>query len=188
VVVAVLAARGGSDEGASGPTTTASPVVAPDIDAGTTAPLDGGALGEGTVPERDGRSPLQGFGEVAVTITSTDGEVCELCLLSAVSAEQRARGLMEVTDEDLGGYDGMLFEFPEPSAGAFWMRNTPMPLSIAYLDAGGELVSTADMAPCPDTSDCPRYGAAGPFRYALEVPQGRLDDLGIVPGATVEVG
>ena len=184
--MAVLASRGGSD-GASGPTTTASPVVAPDIDAGTTAPLDGGALGEGTVPERDGRSPLQGFGEVAVTITSTDGEVCELCLLSAVSAEQRARGLMEVTDEDLGGYDGMLFEFPEPSAGAFWMRNTPMPLSIAYFDAQGQVVSTTDMAPCDDSSSCPSYPAGEPFQYALEVPRGMLDEAGVDATATLRI-
>lgn len=128
------------------------------------------------------------FGSTTAEVTGADGTSRQLRLLLADTPAERRRGLMEVRDPDLDGHDAMLFVFAEDTTTGFWMRNTPMALSIAYLDAGGELVSTADMAPCPDTSDCPRYEAAGPFRYALEVPQGRLDDLGIVPGATVEVG
>jgi uncharacterized membrane protein (UPF0127 family) len=128
------------------------------------------------------------FGSTTAEVTGGDGPSRRLRLLLADTPAERRRGLMEVRDRDLDGHDAMLFVFAEDTTTGFWMRNTPMPLSIAYLDAGGELVSTADMAPCPDRSDCPRYQAAGPFRYALEVPRGRLDDLGIVPGATVEVG
>lgn len=187
VFVGSLGSDGSGTGASSATTTTISPVAASGIADGTTAPLGDGALGEGTAPERDGRSPLAGFGEVAVTITSGDGEVCEVCLLSAVTDAQRKRGLMEVTDTDLGGYDGMLFEFPAPVPGAFWMRNTPMPLSIAYFDAQGKLVSTADMAPCEDSPNCPSYPADRPFQYALEVPKGLLDEVGVDGAATLQI-
>jgi uncharacterized membrane protein (UPF0127 family) len=134
-----------------------------------------------------GRTPLQGFGEVAVTVTSENGRICELCLKEATTADQRARGLMEVTDEDLGGYDGMLFEYDKPTGGAFWMRNTPLPLSIAYFDEQGKLISTADMEPCADRPDCPGYPASEPFTYALEVPKGLLYQAGAVGDATLHI-
>jgi hypothetical protein len=81
----------------------------------------------------------------------------------------------------------MLFEFPEPVDGAFWMRNTPLDLSVAYFDERGRVVSTADMTPCDDRRDCPTYPADGPFAFALEVPQGRLEDIGVVGEATLRV-
>lgn len=138
-------------------------------------------------PYAAGRRPLPGFGEVAVAVRAQDGTIRIICVLAARSAAQRARGLMEVTDRTLGGYDGMLFLFPDDSESSFWMRNTPMPLSIAYLDADGQVVSTTDMAPCRDRSDCPDYLAGAPFRMALEVPAGRLDDVGVAAGARLSV-
>jgi len=131
-----------------------------------------------------GRTPLTAFGEVAVEVVAADGGSDEFCVLAAETAEQRRRGLMEVTDPTLGGYDGMLFVFPDDDNGGFWMRNTPMPLSIAYFDQQGALVSTADMEPCGDTASCPSYAADGPYRYALEVPQGGLARLGIGPAGS----
>lgn len=116
--------------------------------------------------------PIGLFGEVEVSI-GDDPE----CLLLAQTPEERARGLMEVTD--LAGYPGMLFVFPEDSEGGFWMRNTPTPLSIAYLDADGAIVSTADMDPCDDVPTCPSYPAGGAYRLTVEVPQGHLDELGL---------
>jgi uncharacterized membrane protein (UPF0127 family) len=92
---------------------------------------------------------------------------------------------MQVTDPKLGGYDGMLFHYHDDTTENFWMRNTPMPLSIAYVSHDGAIVSTADMAPCGDRDDCPNYPPAGPYRFSIEVPQGRLPALGIVDGATV---
>lgn len=173
---------------ASATTISTEPAVVPEgLAPGTTAPVLGGRLGVGVAPRRLGRAPLRGFGEVQVEVTSGTGRVCQVCLLSALTPEQRARGLMEVTDEDLGGYDGMLFEYPDPIAGAFWMRNTPMPLSIAYFDGDGVLVSTTDMAPCGDSADCPTYPADDPFRFALEVPRGRLSDVGVVGTASIRI-
>ncbi len=135
-----------------------------------------------------GRTPLSGFGEVSVQVTSADGSVLDQCLLLAANAEQRARGLMTVTDPTLGGYDGMLFRFESDTQSAFWMRNTPMPLSIAYIDSAGSIVSTAEMEPCADVATCPGYPPAGPYRYVVEVPQGRLPAVGIVDGSRLTVG
>ena len=89
---------------------------------------------------------------------------------------------MEVTD--LGGYQGMVFVWDADTSGGFWMRNTPTPLSIAWFDADGEFVSSADMEPCSATApDCPVYPAGGAYRFAVEVFQGDLDDLGVGPGS-----
>lgn len=167
--------------------TTAPSALAPGIAPGTTAPLEGKSLGAIDGAETGGRTPLRGFGEVAVTITSGTGKVCKACLLSALTSDQRSRGLMEVTDPALGGYDGMLFEFPAEIEGAFWMRNTPLPLSIAYFSNAGSLVSVTDMSPCGDSPDCPPYPSEGPFRFVIEVPAGTLDRLGIVGRATLHI-
>ena len=191
ILIAVAFLGGGEEDeivaGPDGAATTTVPRSAAlvGIAPGTTAPLAGGEIGVGQAPEVLGRRPLPGFGEVTATITGADGETCEVCLLSAISDEQRRRGLMEVTDTTLGGYDGMLFEFPEEVDGAFWMRNTPMPLSIAYFDAVGSFVSSADMTPCGDTEGCPTYPASGPLQYALEVVQGRLPELEVAEGSTI---
>jgi uncharacterized membrane protein (UPF0127 family) len=187
VVVSLVRSNSGDPSDASVTTTAVIPVEAPGIEAGTTAPLGSAGLGEGVAKEVSGRTPLRGFGEVQVSLTTQEGKICELCLLSAATQEQRARGLMEVTDEDLGGYDGMLFEYPDPVDGEFWMKNTPLPLSIAYFDAQGRLVSTSDMEPCGNDPTCPTYPAADSFEYAIEVPQGLLDEIGATPGATLHI-
>lgn len=142
---------------------------------------------DGVLPGDPSRVLLEGFDEVALTVAPADGsELVRWCLLAALRAEQRSRGLMEVTD--LQGYDGMAFVYDEDVENAFYMRNTPTPLSIAWISADGQVVSTADMEPCEDREGCPTYPPAGPYRYAIEVFQGGLDELGITPGATVTVG
>lgn len=166
---------GGPVEGAAGEGAAPAVPPAPDL-AGSLPP-----------PGEPGRVPLPGFAEVAITVDPPgDGGLLAWCLLAALTAEQRARGLMEVTD--LQGYPGMAFLYDEPVQNAFYMRNTPMPLSIAFVDGDGGLVSTADMAPCEDRDGCPLYPPAGPYRTAIEVPQGRLPELGITEGAVIHVG
>lgn len=155
----------------------------------TTAPTE--ASGDGERSDRAAERILpEGFGEALVTITAADGETCEVCVLTASTGVARAQGLMGVDDPGLGGYDGMLFEYDAEVQGAFWMRNTLLPLSIAFFDDDGELVSTDDMEPCPDDvadADCPRYPADGPYTSALEVVQGGLEDLLVTPGSRLEV-
>jgi uncharacterized protein len=110
------------------------------------------------------------------------------CVLVANTAEQRATGLMDRTD--LGRYAGMAFAFPTASTGQFWMFQTPMALSIAFVDGSGAVVSSAEMEPCPETdsSKCPRYSSKAPYQLAIEVPRGQLDAMGLAPGAHVSLG
>lgn len=150
----------------------------------TDAPPD---LGLAQRPGPPGRTPPVALvGETAVSVTDPAGKVVGCCVLTAVTVAQRERGLMEVTD--FGGYTGMLFVWSTDTDGSFWMRNTPTPLSIAWFAADGGFVSSADMAPCADVDTCPSYAPAGPYRFALEVPQGDLAELGVGPGATLAVG
>jgi uncharacterized membrane protein (UPF0127 family) len=137
-----------------------------------------------------GRTPIDGFGSVAYRVQGGPGvpgeEATERCALLAATSEQHQRGLMGRTD--LGGYDGMLFRFDADTTTSFYMKDTLIPLSIAWFDADGLFVSATDMEPCPDRVGCPTYGAAAPYRYALEVAKGGLPALGIGPGAQLVVG
>lgn len=146
------------------------------------------SLPDGVAPPGDpARVPLEGFDEIAVVVAPEGGgDLLAWCLLAALEAKQRQRGLMEVTD--LRGYSGMAFVYDADVTDAFYMRNTPTPLSIAWISARGAVVSTADMAPCADRSGCPTYPPAGPYRIAIEAPKGALPLLGITAGATVTVG
>ena len=158
------------------------------LPSGSTAPTTPThGLGQGIAPARGGRRALRGFSEVAVTVTDAQGKTCDVCLLAATTEAQRERGLMEVTDPALGGYEGMLFEFPDDQSGSFWMRDTPMPLSIAYFDRNGKVVSITDMAPCADKPSCPSYPAGGAFRYALEVPKGELGRVLVAKGSRITI-
>lgn len=74
---------------------------------------------------------------------------------------------------------GMLFEFESPGVHCFWMRNTPLPLSIAFLDDDGRIVNLADMQPRSDDSHC----AKRPVRFALEMEQGWFARRGLTVGA-----
>jgi uncharacterized membrane protein (UPF0127 family) len=131
---------------------------------------------------------LDDFGEVAVAIGPDSGPARPTCMLEATTPAEHQRGLMTVTDPGLDGHDGMIFVYPQDSTDSYWMRNTPMPLSIAFVDVGGRIVSTADMSPCGNRTDCPVYPAAGPYRYAIEVPKGRLARLGLSGDARIRVG
>ena len=133
-----------------------------------------------TVPVR--RTAVAGFGEVSFKVATGPN----LCALLARTPAQQARGLMARTD--LAGHVGMLFVFATDTNETFYMRNTPMPLSIAWFDSGGRFVSATDMTPCADRPDCPTYAAAAAYRYALEVPRGGLPGLGIGPGSSITVG
>jgi uncharacterized membrane protein (UPF0127 family) len=84
----------------------------------------------------------------------------------AVSDPQRSRGLM--FREKLGKDDGMLFVFDELAYHSMWMKNTLIPLSVAFLADDGTILNILDMA--PQTLDS--HSAAGPARYAIETNKG----------------
>ena len=84
----------------------------------------------------------------------------------AATVEQRMQGLM--FRAKLGANDGMLFVFDEPAYHAMWMKNTPLPLSVAFIDGEGRILNILDME--PHTLD--QHAAAGPARFAIETNKG----------------
>jgi hypothetical protein len=91
--------------------------------------------------------------------------------------ETRAQGLM--FRKHLGPNEGMLFVFPQAEAHCMWMKNTLIPLSVAFMDDQGKIVSIAEMRPQTETSHC----AAAPAKYALEMSGGWFAAKGLKPGA-----
>ena len=97
----------------------------------------------------------------------------------AITPQQRQIGLMH--RREMPSHEGMLFVFDEPSRQCFWMRNTLIPLTIAYLADDGTVVNLADMQPQSDESHC----SAKPVRFALEMNQGWFAKRGIKPGMRI---
>lgn len=89
---------------------------------------------------------------------------------------QRAIGLMH--RREMAPHDGMLFVFDQPAVQCFWMKNTLLPLSIAFLADDGTVVNVADMKPQSLDSHC----SSQPVRYALEMNQGWFAKRGVKPG------
>src|SRR5204862_7941790 len=96
----------------------------------------------------------------------------------AHTVETRAQGLM--FRKHLGANEGMFFVFPQSEPYCMWMKNTLIPLSVAFLDEKGRIVSVSDMQPQTETSHC----AAAPATFALEMPAGWCAKRGIKFGAT----
>ena len=93
--------------------------------------------------------------------------------------ETRAQGLM--FRKHLGPNEGMLFVFPQAETHCMWMKNTLIPLSVAFMDAQGRIVSISEMRPQTETSHC----AAAPAKFALEMSGGWFAAKGLKTGATL---
>lgn len=89
------------------------------------------------------------------------------------------RGLMDRTK--LGKDRGMLFIFPEDRRLSFWMKDTPLPLSIAYIDSSGIIREIHAMEPHSRKA----VSSKSSLRYALEVNRGRFAELGIAEGGRI---
>lgn len=98
----------------------------------------------------------------------------------ADSTESRARGLMFRTE--MNANQGMLFIFDRLGVQCFWMKNTFIPLTAAFLDDQGKIINMADMTPETETSHCSKQ----PVRYVLEMNQGWFESRGIKAGQTVK--
>jgi uncharacterized membrane protein (UPF0127 family) len=133
------------------------------------------------------RSPIAGFRTANFTVTPPEGPPKGHCGMLADSDDQRARGLMD--QDNLRGYDAMLFIFPEDVNASFYMANVKFPLSVAWFDGNGNYISEADMEVCPVAAEkCPLYGATGPYRFAIETAKGGLDGLDVGPGSALAIG
>jgi hypothetical protein len=130
-----------------------------------------------------------GTGEPASLDTSTltiHGQAGPVSLTVEVadSDDERATGLMH--RGALEPYDGMAFLWPEPVTSTFTMRNTLIPLSIAFWDERGRIVAILDMEPC-EAEPCPSYEVRRTYVGAVEVERGAFDELGIAVGDRVEL-
>ncbi|MGH6625329.1 MAG: DUF192 domain-containing protein [Burkholderiaceae bacterium] len=94
----------------------------------------------------------------------------------ALTPEQRSIGLM--FRKDMPQHEGMLFVFEQPATQCFWMKNTLLPLTAAFVADDGTIVNLADMKPQTTASHC----SAKPVRYVLEMNQGWFAKKNILAG------
>lgn len=98
----------------------------------------------------------------------------------AATFESRIKGLMH--REKLGKNDGMLFVFDQVGYHTMWMKNTLIPLSVAFLDSEGKILNITEMQPHSEV----QHMAAGPALFALEMNSGWFSERKISPGAKVK--
>ncbi len=120
----------------------------------------------------------------ATALIDTGGDSVLVNLEIADTDAERRRGLM--FRESLPQDRGMAFVYFEEHSGGFWMRNTLIPLSIAFFDRGGEILRILDMEPC-ETDSCEIYDPGVSYVGALEVNQGMFDEWGVEEGDRITI-
>jgi uncharacterized protein len=103
----------------------------------------------------------------------------DLQVYVARTAEERALGLMH--RREMAPNEGMLFICDECAVQKFWMKDTPLPLSIAFLDDDGTVLKIADLEP----HDLDGESSGDPVRYVLEVNQGWFAQRDLAPGCRI---
>ena len=144
-----------------------------------TAALLTGAAAAARLPDQ---AP-QTFGRGTATVTTRTHKVV-LRVEVARTEAQRARGLMY--RRSLAADAGMIFLYGEPSSGGFWMKNTLIPLDIAFYDVRGRVVRTFRMEPCK-RDPCRIYDPGVSYRGALEVSAGSFRRWNLRRGDTIAV-
>lgn len=116
-----------------------------------------------------------------ITITRQDSTTIDVLAEIARTTEERNHGFME--RKNIPDGTGMIFVFDKDQILSFWMKNTPHPLSIAYIDSKGKIRNLYDMTPY---SLAPIVSTVS-TRYALEVPQGWFEKNNIKEGDSVSL-
>lgn len=150
---------------------------------------DGGSLSAAPSAREGGQeSPAATNRRTESTLVRSELEIVELpvgghifTVELAQTAAQREQGLM--FRQELPADSGMLFIFEESAPRAFWMRNTYIPLSIAYIDARGRILEIYDMKPLSEAL----VRSRSPAKYALEVNQGRFAEVGVSRGDVLDL-
>lgn len=126
-------------------------------------------------------APLAGFAQDAPQLnlqrTTLSAGMHQITAQLALTAEQRQTGLM--FRKEMPQQEGMLFVFEQVAQQCFWMRNTLLPLTAAFIADDGTIVNLADMKPQTTDSHC----SAQPVRYVLEMNQGWFAKKGIKAGS-----
>ncbi|MDR7238161.1 DUF192 domain-containing protein [Neobacillus drentensis] len=115
---------------------------------------------------------------------SSGERTTKLTVQVANTQEKRDKGLMFVGK--LPKNEGMLFVFSGKTYGGFWMKNTLIPLSIAFLDLDGKILKILDMVPCKE-DECPTYDPELYYHYAIEVNLGWFEKNQIKVGDFVKL-
>ena len=116
-----------------------------------------------------------------LVIVRGDGTTEKLSVELAITPEEQAHGFMERKKIPAG--TGMLFVFQYDQRASFWMKNTPTPLSIAYIDSTGTIRDIFNMKPF----SLEAINSTVSVRYALEVPQGWFAENNITPGDKIQI-
>jgi len=128
-------------------------------------------------------TPVEGLPRGTLSIEGNSGPV-QVDVSIAETRETKARGLMGV--EEMDPDTGMVFLQDEPARISFWMKDTLIPLSIAFWGPDQRIATILDMEPCR-TSTCPTYDPEIEWVGALEVNQGFFAEHGIEEGAPVRL-
>lgn len=128
--------------------------------------------------------PPEPFGQAEIVLRGPDRQAVEVPVSVADNPGERSRGLM--FREELPARTGMVFLYSEPHRGSFYMKNTLIPLSIAFYGTDGVVLRVLDMQPC-QADPCELYDPGVPYLGALEVNQGFFNEIGLVPGWRVEL-
>ena len=133
------------------------------------------ARAAGNTPRRnEPKGPQEALPSVVLTVNGVD-------LVAEVADDPRKRAAGLMFRDDLTPDSGMVFVYPNSRPRSFWMRNTCLPLTIAYLDPAGTIVSLADMDPLVEQG----VPSAGPAQYALEMSRGWFARKGVSVGDLV---
>lgn len=124
--------------------------------------------------------------ELSVAQVNKELPIVELTIRNAklkaeIAADANTRTVGLMNRFSLKPDHGMLFVFAQSEPLAFWMKNTFVPLSIAYIDSKGVIVNIMDMKPQDEST----HPSAGPAMFALEMKQGWFKERGIVAGDKV---
>jgi uncharacterized membrane protein (UPF0127 family) len=139
----------------------------------------GGPLPAIQEPTPASPSPTVDDGLVALMLTGNEGRSAQLRVELASTQQQRERGLM--FRKSMPENQGMLFLFPREESVGFWMKNTEIPLTVAYIGADGQVLELIDGEPFDETVLLPSQ----PYRYVIEVNKGWFERNGLGPGARV---
>lgn len=116
---------------------------------------------------------------VALQVETWDGKSPVIRAEAAISNAQKQMGLMGRAA--LADHAGMVFHFGAPQRQCMWMRNTPVPLTVAFISNEGRILNLADLYPFDETIKC----SNGPAAYALEMAQGWFKQHGVADNAQV---
>ena len=123
-------------------------------------------------------------GDTRTAVVEASNAAARLAVEVADSGDERAHGLMGRSSlpEDAG----MLFVYDVPSSGGYWMKDTLIPLSVAFMDGGGRILRILDMEPC-HRDPCTVYDPGVTYESALEVNRGALARAGIREGDVLRI-